>query len=287
MFDQVWSTASPLLSTRARDFERLAKWMLENYPVYATQLRKVWLWDEWPSRWGQDCGIDLVAETKTGTLWAIQAKAYSPATAIRKVDIDSFLSESSRDGFSYRLLIATNDRLGANARRTILDQTIPVGLVLGSQLRRLELDWPSSIGDLRPRRPLPKRPLPHSEEAISDICKGFQSENRGQLIMACGTGKTLIGLWSAERLHAQRTLVLTPSLGLLSQTLREWSLNADSPFEYLAVCSDPSVDSDELIEHTADLGIPVTTEVEVILDFMRRDGRIVIFSTYQSSTSAC
>jgi predicted helicase len=72
-------------------------------------------------------------------------------------------------------------------------------------------------------------------------------------------------------------------LGLLSQTLREWSLNADSPFEYLAVCSDPSVDSDELIEHTADLGIPVTTEVEVILDFMRRDGRIVIFSTYQSS----
>ena len=41
--------------------------------------------------------------------------------------------------------------------------------------------------------------------------------------MACGTGKTLTSLWIKEALNAKRTLVLVPSLGLLSQTLREWT----------------------------------------------------------------
>ena len=49
--------------------------------------------------------------------------------------------------------------------------------------------------------------------------------------MACGTGKTLAAMWIAERLGSGRTLVLLPSLSLLAQTLREWSANADGPFQ--------------------------------------------------------
>jgi Restriction endonuclease len=44
------------------------------------------LWDEWPGRWAADTGIDLVAETVEGGLWAIQAKAYDPGYAIKKAD---------------------------------------------------------------------------------------------------------------------------------------------------------------------------------------------------------
>lgn len=84
------------------EFEHLCKWFLENDPIYATQLEKVWLWDEWPDRWGPDSGIDLVARTKQGGLWAIQAKHYAPASTVSKADIDSFLSESSRPGFAFR-----------------------------------------------------------------------------------------------------------------------------------------------------------------------------------------
>jgi Type III restriction enzyme, res subunit len=40
------------------------------------------------------------------------------------------------------------------------------------------------------------------------------------MIMACGTGKTLTALFIKEKLAAQRTLVLVPSLSLLAQTLR-------------------------------------------------------------------
>jgi len=40
-----------------------------------------------------------------------------------------------------------------------------------------------------------------------------------------------------------RTLVLLPSLGLLAQTLREWTFAAAAPFEVLCVCSDQTVGS--------------------------------------------
>ena len=45
-------------------FESVAKWFLETDPRFASQLARVWLWDEWPGRWGPDDGIDLVAETQ-------------------------------------------------------------------------------------------------------------------------------------------------------------------------------------------------------------------------------
>ena len=104
---------------RGKQFERICKWFLTNDPVYEHELRRVWLWDEWPGRWGADAGIDLVAEDRHGRLWAIQAKAYDPATWITKRDVDTFLSESARPEFSFRLLIATTNRIGHTAKRTI------------------------------------------------------------------------------------------------------------------------------------------------------------------------
>ena len=93
--------------------------------------------------------------------------------------------------------------------------------------------------------------------------KGFNRTDRGQLIMACGTGKTLAAMWISERLDAKRTLILVPSLSLLAQTLREWSANASKPFDYLAVCSDETVaGEDEFVPHTSELGLPVTTDPE-------------------------
>ena len=96
---------------RGKQFEHVCKWFLTNDPTYRSTLRRVWLWDEWSGRWGADAGIDLVAEDHEGRLWAIQCKAYNPDNAVTKADVDKFLSESSRSVFSYRLLIATTDKL--------------------------------------------------------------------------------------------------------------------------------------------------------------------------------
>jgi predicted helicase len=64
-----------------------ASWFLTHDPVYAHELRRVWLWNDWPDRWGGDAGIDLVAEDRHGHLWAIQAKAYGPSAWITKRDV--------------------------------------------------------------------------------------------------------------------------------------------------------------------------------------------------------
>ena len=71
---------------KGKQFERICKFLSYD-PVYKHELRRVWLWDEWPGRWGGDAGIDLVAEDRNGHLWAIQALGYSPATSITKHDM--------------------------------------------------------------------------------------------------------------------------------------------------------------------------------------------------------
>jgi predicted helicase len=283
-FSDLLHTLDPRPEVRFREFERICRWYLLNAPEYTSRIRNVWLWSDWLDAWGRDAGIDLIAEERDGGLWAIQAKLYDPAYAIKKADVDSFLSESARYDFAYRLLIATTDRLGPTARKTLDSQRQPVGYLLRSQLELAQVAWPASAADMRPHRPARKQPLPHVREAIDETVNGFADQERGQLIMACGTGKTLAGLWIAERLGSSRTLVLVPSLSLLAQTLREWSANASGAFEYLAVCSDETVvGEDELVRHTSELGLPVTTSPEAIAAFLRRRGRRVVFATYQSS----
>jgi superfamily II DNA or RNA helicase len=258
---------------------------LTNDPVYRREVRRVWLWDEWPGRWGADCGIDLVAEDQRGGVWAIQAKAYDPRYGVKKADIDTFLSESARPEISFRLLIATTDRLSGAARRTLAAQEKPASVVGLTALEGAAVQWPRSASVLRAARVASKRPRSHQRDAVEAVCRGFESSPRGQLIMACGTGKTMTGIFIAERVEADRTLVLVPSLSLVAQTLREWAANSSREFAFLAVCSDDTVAEDDgLVSSTSELGSPVTTDAEAIARFLRqRSTPRVVFATYQSS----
>lgn len=119
-FIEIRATFSGDSYQRGKDFERLCKWFLETDPRYSGKLTEVWLWDDWPGRWGPDCGIDLIAQDAEGKTWAIQAKCYDADNSITKQDVDSFLSESTNiDKIHHRLLIATTNNIAANARRVI------------------------------------------------------------------------------------------------------------------------------------------------------------------------
>ena len=269
------------------DFEWLCKWFLENAPRYRGQFEKVWLWKDWPERWGPDAGIDIVARMRTGELWAIQAKAVHRDRAIPKREIDSFLSESNRPQFAYRLLMSTTDDIGATARRTLHGQEKTVGLVLRGDFLTEEVKWPVQIGG-KGARLAPWTARPHQSTAIEAVVGGFRHHDRGRLIMACGTGKTLTALWIAERLQSSLTLVLVPSLSLVQQNLAEWGRHSAADFDTLVVCSDESVlqsHADTAIQSTADLGVKVTTDPAEIRHFLgqRRQRPAVVFATYQSS----
>ena len=271
-----------------KQFEKLCKYFLLNSPVYKNELKAVWLWNEWPGRWtDKDLGIDLVAKTLGGEYWAIQAKCYNPKYAINKGDIDSFLSYSNRKIFSYRLLIATTNHIVNNGRDTINGQEKPVGEVLRKDLLEADLKWPASVTEkIKPLAPL--KPLPHQTQAINKVIRKFKKSSKGQLIMACGTGKTFVSIKIAERINGNRILVLVPSLNLIAQAIKDWSRNYKKQFSMCVVCSDETVvrkGEDAAVRTTAQLGMPPTTKSRQIKKFLKkREARPkVIFCTYQSS----
>jgi hypothetical protein len=116
-------------------------------------------------------------------------------------------------------------------------QAVPAGFLWLAQLGRSPVLWPDDIDELRSWRVPRKRPLPHSQAAIRAVCDGFRDYGRGQLVGACGTGKTLIRLWAFEEIGCELALVLVPSLSLLAQTLRECTSNAASPFNWFSYAS--------------------------------------------------
>ena len=268
-----------------KKFEVFCKWFLENDPAWRCIVDKVWLWQDWSERWGPDCGIDLVFRHKNGDFWAVQAKCYSSSNTVSKKDIDTFLSESSRSLIAGRLLLTTTNLLSKNARATMVGQEKPVQSFLLHDFQRSVVEFPDDYSALtqvqQRQKPTPRA---HQEEAITNVVQGLTQSDRGQLIMACGTGKTLTSLWIKERLNAQRVLVLLPSLNLLSQTLVEWTAAATQSFEVLCVCSDKSVvkraKEDMAI---AEFAYPVSNELGKIENFLSRPQPQVVFCTYQSA----
>jgi superfamily II DNA or RNA helicase len=283
-FNVLLSSLSPDAHIRGKQFERVAKWWLTQDPIRSLDVKQAWLWDEWPERSGRDIGIDIVAEMFDGTICAIQAKCFDENRDISKSELDSFVSAASHRTFQHRWLIATTDRLSANARRMLDDQHVT--RIMRSDLEESLDTWPTSVDELNPIQQVKSSPRPHQNLAINDVVKGLASSNRGQLIMACGTGKTLTALWIKETLKPRTTLVLVPSLNLLAQTLSEWAKNTSSPWNYLCVCSDDTVNKadDQPISTVGDLPFDVTTNAEQISDFLSLGGEKIIFSTYQSSS---
>ncbi len=289
-FDELYASLNPNEQKRGFEFEHVCKWFLQNDPTYTSRLTRVWLWKEWPGRWSDiDSGIDLVAEDTDGKRWAVQAKGYGEDKPIPKRELNKFLSASSRKEFSYRLLISTTTNgLHHIAQESVAAQDKPVLIVDLPDLRRSPVDWPGSLTDLRPT-PLrkPAQPREHQDDAILDVVDGFESHDRGQLIMACGTGKTLTAWFINEKLSAQRTLVLVPSLSLLKQTMHEWECasGGEVRFASMPVCSDMSVSNtdDPDMAYTAELGVPAETDPHEIAKFLRGRGPRVVFSTYHSS----
>lgn len=132
-------------------------------------------------------------------------------------------------------------------------------------------------------------PYPFQKRMIDDVISGFEKNDRGKLIAACGTGKTLSSMWISQGLNANRILFIAPSLALIKQTLEEWTQNYGSKLDYACVCSDTTVvggDDDIGDILASDVGIPVTTNPKELVDFFEREVNDrdikVVFSTYQS-----
>ena len=63
---------------------------------------------------------------------------------------------------------------------------------------------------------------PHQVEAVKAIILEFSTQARTKYIAACGTGKTMVGLYVSEALNPRSVIVFLPTLALIRQTLIEW-----------------------------------------------------------------
>ncbi len=131
-------------------------------------------------------------------------------------------------------------------------------------------------------------PMDHQKKIIKEVLQGFSLADRGKLLAACGTGKTLTALWIKENLESKNVLFVAPNLALIKQTLESWMPQAEKPFSYMCVCSDQTVavneNSEEYDEDNSFSGVPVTTDSDKVSKFINyeTDRDKVIFSTYQS-----
>ena len=293
-----YRTASKTEREKGTYFEELICAYLRNEATYRDLYTKVWTYADWARAQdidARDTGIDLVAQTQgTGEFHAIQCKFYAEDYRIQKGDIDSFFTASGKKPFAHRVIITTSTNWSEHANDALQNQQPPVSKIDLHDLENSQIDWAKYQPKHSPVLKAKKQLRDHQKTARTAVEVGFQTAERGKLIMACGTGKTFTSLKIAESVAGagKRVLFLVPSLSLLSQTLTEWTQESAIPLHSFAVCSDSDVGKkrkkeDDLVQtFTHELRYPATTEPARLAEEMRKrhdaHHMSVVFSTYHS-----
>ena len=276
-------------------FERLVQLYLQTTPEYRTELQHVWLLREVPPEVCRrinlpfrDEGIDLIARTRRGEYWAIQAKFRSIDEPLSRRQLGTFHALASNTCRNVSLAVIAHTCTKPISKRHLMRDTVEIGLD-----RWQSADWALIVRSLKGKsvRPQPRKPRPDQLRAITAAKKHFirNKETRGRLIMPCGTGKSLIAFWIAEALKAKTIVVAVPSLGLIRQSVADWTrefLAKGQKPDWICVCSDESVgnlERDEIIGEVYDFGFPTHTDPREIARELRTPGKTkIVFTTYQS-----
>lgn len=275
-------------------FEYFSKYFFICNPLYQYEYKNVWLFDEIPLGIKKelninhtDHGIDLLLEDKNCCFIAVQCKF--------KNDEESKLGWSKDKlgnlfGFAssiMQLIIFSNASEIDDVSKTRTDNlcffSIKDLLALDKEffdILRLYLSKNIKTSYKK------AEPYEYQKKIISTVSSYFLSNDRGKLILPCGTGKTLVSLWIKENTAENLTLFLVPSLNLVRQTKNEWIKNSNTLFDYIVVCSEMDIDKEQDSSniHLYDLDSFVTDKPNEIKEFVKKESanKKVIFSTYQS-----
>ena len=244
------------------------------------RFEKVWLWNEWPENDGPDTGIDLVTRQYNGEYCAVQCKCYADDGSLSMKSVATFLAKAQSLKMKHTILVYTGDTLTGHAQKVLRDSR--TGIITPEHFRQSSINWDKFPRITRIKNP--KKLRLHQINAVEDVLKGFEDNDRGKMIMACGTGKTLAALHAAEKMVGRggTVLVLVPSISLILQSMREWSDNANIKHRYMAVCSDKSTGEEgSITELESEVSTNYADLKPLIMDH-RKDTMTVIFSTYHS-----
>lgn len=232
-----------------------------------------------------DYGVDGVYINEANEYVAWQAKFRTGRAALTSRELSTFWAEA--EYADYRLVISNTHVLPSVAHKKSGHLSVLVDRFVSLDNDFFEsLTSTANAGSIQIKH-TKKQPRQYQNEILQDVLSGFKSADRGKLIAACGIGKTLIAMWTLEKLFAKEVIFFAPSLQLVRQTLEEWSIESSSAFQYLCVCSDQTVDSeiDANNIEVGDIDIPVTTSADTVYEFLKKpsDKKRFVFSTYQSA----
>jgi superfamily II DNA or RNA helicase len=258
------------------------------------EAQEVWPWNRVPlpildelfRRTGRDVGVDGVFRTRANEYHAYQAKFRNKRSTLTHRELSTFLAVAEPDKLAQRVVITNCDAISPDSKKCR-----KLYCILGYELDRLESrDFKEILAwlDSRPFQQARVIPRDYQLDAVEALTGELQNHDRATALMACGTSKTQVALWAAERMQPHAVLVLVPSLALLKQTREAWlkGTNWDRDrLRTLCVCSDPSVGEDFIFVDPKEAGFAVNTESKNVRAFLQQEGPgvKVVFSTYQSA----
>lgn len=263
-------------------------------PTIQRQFKNVWLYTDLPSAIkeqlgyeSEDCSSDLILEDNEGRLSVVQSRfcmnqnmtltweGYLQSfslSSVRKADFYIFFTNASN-------FVAQDELLDTMhvLKVFLLNDLLQMSKSTIEAMKRVLLKLSSNTA-------AKKVPRNYQKSAIDKVCEGFVQDNRGQLIMPCGTGKTLISLWIYEKLQPNYALLLFPSLALLRQTKNEWAENQEKFVPFMCVCSEKDINKsdDSTLSKLYEISGLVSTDPYVIKTFLNTHSQAIVFSTYQS-----
>lgn len=300
--------ASKSLREQGFIFERLVKRILQIEPRFKNEFKQVYLWSEFNAKFGvgNDVGIDLMALNHSDEWVSVQCKAYDANYHLMQGDLKNFLGINTIEGkeasfeikdkyiFHTCKIVSENFIKAINQSETSDIKCKSYGFY---DLFDLDIDWDSfkieNPDSLKVHKQ--KELRDYQIEALNATKEHFLAKNkdRAKIIMACGTGKSLLSVRIIDEIvqNGEIALFFAPSLALINQMLLEFFKESKSQnYKVFAVCSDYTVGvnaqttlNEDL--KTSDIYIPVISNPHKLagnINHHKKDNKIIIFSTYQS-----
>lgn len=292
-FNTVESSETRKNTQAGKLFELFTKYYFLTEPTQKINYKNVWLYNEVPPSIldrlklpYKDYGIDLILQDKHDKFAAVQCKFKNDETSELNWTKDKLGNAFGLAKNCDRLIIFTN---AINVTNVAKKLTSSYEQVCYDSLSEISSETFSDLLEVAngnsPKPHQKKRPKEHQVKAIDAVLNHLKENDRCQLILPCGAGKSLTALWIKEEIKAIKTLVLVPSLALLRQIKNDWNAQRNTEFDYVCVCSEKDIDNekDDTVEvKPYEIGGPLETKPKELASYLKQKVNTVVFSTYQS-----
>jgi superfamily II DNA or RNA helicase len=272
-------------------FELLTKYIFLLHPNFINITKNIYLYNDISIKIkgnnklsDKDKGIDLILETIDGEFYPIQCKF--------RLDTKIKISWGKLATFVGQSFGIAEFKKGIYITNTFdIDEEIlksdKIDLIYGDFFDTLNKEFFDNIRNTIKGKELfykSNELWDHQRQFIKKSIKYFEDNDRGTAIMACGVGKTYSALKLDKEMGNHLTLILVPSLYLLSQIFNEWAREycLDPDVKFILVGSDCDIDDNYKAN-----GIFVTTDEKNIKTklnkYTNEYEKVIIISTYQSS----